>query len=383
MGIAHLGAIAALEERGHRFVGLAGASAGAIAVTLMAACRSNVQDPCAERLRDILADLPASDFVDGPTSVRRFLKRLVPPRALSFGDLALLPGCVSAVRTLSRRMGLNSGNAFSHWLDDTLRREFGVVTLEDLRARVKTMAVSALKMRGWDRDDLDPDDFLALTTTTLPVGLRLILPRHLEHFDVSVHRCPPADLVRASMSVPGFFEPVVWRLSRNGHRISEDEDFRDVLNPRDKQALDDADRLALVDGGLLSNFPVDAFTAEDHPCSQLPTIGILLSPSVHPVVPARGLRAVVRGGFQMVGAARAARDRDARARIFRRNRLESRGRDGRLHHRLITVDTGTHNWLDFSLATDAQADLYERGRAAVEEEFDREPERTEEEGENE
>lgn len=381
LGIAHLGAIAALEDKGYRFVGLAGASAGAIAVTLMAACREQVEDRCAERLRRILLELPASDFVDGPASVRKVIKRLIPPRPPKLDDLRLIPACVQAVRTLSKRMGLNSGNAFARWLDETLREQFGVTSMGDLEAKVTGLAKTALPRigDGTYNGPLEWGHFLALTTTALPTGLRITLPRHLRFFDPGLQQSSPADMVRASMSVPGFFEPVGWKLSNGALALWEHEDFARLLDPGESETLRNLDRLTLVDGGLLSNFPVDAFSEDfigipGHPCSQLPTIGILLTRQPRPSRRSNGLRALIRGAAQMLNAARAARDREARVRLFRRRNWEPGAHD--LDHRLIHVDTGDHNWLDFSLATEALDDLYARGREAVEREFASRPQPT-------
>src|SRR5207248_938972 len=63
-----------------------------------------------------------------------------------------------------------------------------------------------------------------------------------------------ADAVRASASIPFFFEPV--RLSCGGGHVEHD--------------------ITLVDGGLLSNFPVEIFDGAGDP-KPWPTFGIKLS----------------------------------------------------------------------------------------------------------
>lgn len=389
LGIAHVGAITAMEERGYRFVGLAGASAGAIVAMLMAASREDVQEKCGDKLRSLLVELPASDFIDGPAGVRRLLKRVIPGRKLGLADLALLPGCWQAFRTLSRRYGLNSGDAFFSWLEESMRVRFGVANREDLEKRVESTAKSALTLMKeqplakWT----ELSDYLALTATALPVGLRLILPRHVECFEEVVKKRGPAEWVRASMSVPGFFEPVTWGLpsrdngassTQDVNRLSKQEDFADLLDPHEVGELEELESLTLVDGGLLSNFPVDAFSQDflppDHPIAGLPTVGLMLTQRSRPRRPARGLSAVKRGVLEMVDAARVSRDREARARMRRREWAETQARlrrngngapPSRLSTLLIPIDPGEHNWLDFSLSEEAMEDLYARGHGAA------------------
>ena len=61
--------------------------------------------------------------------------------------------------------------------------------------------------------------------------------------------------VRASMSIPFFFEPAQLPYTRGGKRVSS----------------------ALVDGGMLSNFPVACFDRGDGREPRWPTLGIKLS----------------------------------------------------------------------------------------------------------
>ena len=389
LGIAHVGAISYLESKGVRFVGLAGASAGAIAAMLIAASRRHVDQPCGETLRGLLGELPASDFVDGPASVRRLLKRVIPKPRFGIGELALVPGCWRAVRTLARRYGLNPGDAFHAWLEESMRTCFGVDTREDLESRIRETAKSAVEwMRRSTGESLeehipdewtDPADYLALTATALPVGLRLILPRHIDVFDAGVRSRRPAEWVRASMSVPGFFEPVTWRLpEQRDEPLSELADFQQLLEPHEIRQIKELESLTLVDGGLLSNFPVDAFSAEflpaGHPISRLPTVGLMLTPGERVRRPVRGLAAVGRGVAEMVSATRAIRDREARVRMRRRREVEElralrdgldSAHEGRLSTVMIAIDPGEHHWLDFSLSAGAMDDLYERGWRAA------------------
>ena len=65
-----------------------------------------------------------------------------------------------------------------------------------------------------------------------------------------------ADAVRASMSIPFFYEPLRFR--------RRDADGKQVVS-------------VMVDGGMLSNFPIDVFDRTDGKPPRWPTFGIKLS----------------------------------------------------------------------------------------------------------
>jgi len=79
----------------------------------------------------------------------------------------------------------------------------------------------------------------------------LVLPTDAEHLGVDPDEMEIADAVRMSMSIPVFFEPVVHRNPRTG------EDH------------------VIVDGGMLSNFPVWLFDRQEGE-PRWPTFGLLL-----------------------------------------------------------------------------------------------------------
>jgi NTE family protein len=312
----------------------------------------------AAKIGSILEALPAADFVDGPYRVRRLVKRVIPPRRPRLADLALLPAALQAGRTLLRKGGLNGGDAFEMWLAGVLAHHFGISTIEQLRARVEgAFAADGARPPSWE-------DLLVLPTTALPLGIKLLLPRDLPALRVDPRMRSPAVMVRASMAVPAFFTPLEVDTAGNGwyrdllHRIGEQISEEEVRGGESLRSL------ALVDGGLLSNFPVDAFHAESPSTAtdgssraitlSLPTIGIsLTNQSIVSEWRPGGLAGLLGMTAAMVGAARRVRDREARARARRRG------------DRLVFVDTGEHNWLDFTLTAAAQRDLFDRGYRAV------------------
>jgi NTE family protein len=200
-GIGLVGAISVLEERGFVPKSLAGASAGAIVATLLAAGYS------AKELYDVIINL---DF-------RRFEDR-------GFEDRIPVAG---PPLSILKDQGIFEGKAFLAWIGELLEAK-GVHTFADLvdpetaddpryRYRVRIIA-----------SDLTSRALLALPQDAVKLGL---VPDAM----------PVAEAVRMSMSIPFFFEPV---------RVRNPQTGRDHL---------------IADGGVLSNFPVWLFDSDDEP----------------------------------------------------------------------------------------------------------------------
>jgi NTE family protein len=105
-------------------------------------------------------------------------------------------------------------------------------------------------------DDAESDEEryrLVVMATDITRGELIRLPWDYHRYGLDPDAMPVVDAVRASMAIPVFFEPA--RLTDAEGRVS-----------------------TLVDGGVLSNFPVDVFDRTDgeEPCR--PTFGVTLLP---------------------------------------------------------------------------------------------------------
>jgi len=232
-GIGLVGAVLAAEERGYRWVNLAGTSAGAIVAALLAAGYS------ARELRDILLNL---DY-------RKFLDR---------SPLDHLP-VVGPLASLVLELGLYEGRYFTAWLADLLKAR-GVVTFGDL---VLTEY----------RDDPQYRYRLRVVASDITRGRLLILPQDIAAYGINPDDLEVALAVRMSMSIPFFFEPVILR-QRGQHRSRTAS--------------------VIVDGGLLSNFPVWLFDSPGLP--EWPTFGFKL------VEPQEGRPREIRGPLSLLRA---------------------------------------------------------------------------------
>ena len=136
-----------------------------------------------------------------------------------------------------------------------------------------------------------------------------------------------ADAVRASASIPYFFEPVTLKGK--------------------------AGRSTLVDGGLLSNYPISAFDRLDEQPPRWATIGIRLDAlGIGGRAAAEPVRGVVRMGIALVETA------------IEANQAEH-VLDPCNIARSVYVDTRDVGAVDFSISEDEQRLLIERGHEAA------------------
>lgn len=138
----------------------------------------------------------------------------------------IIPFPLSKWLLLYWRMGLYKGDALEEWIAKKLA-EKGVYTFADL-----------------------PKGKLRLIASDLSEGRLLVLPDDLQTYGIPKETFPVSRAIRMSAAIPFFFEPVRLK-SLSGKSI-------------------------IVDGGILSNFPIWLFDHE-HRKKERPVLGIKLS----------------------------------------------------------------------------------------------------------
>lgn len=230
-GIGLAGALAVAEERGYRWQNVAGTSAGAIVAALVAAGYR------ATELKEIMMGLDYRRFQD--------TSRL--DRIPFIGPLA----------SLIFEKGIYEGDYLLEWIGGLLQAKnietFGQLIMteynHDERYRFRLRVIAADISRG----------------------RLLVLPQDIADYGLLPEDLNVALAVRMSMSLPFFFEPVGLRDMRTGE-VSY-----------------------IVDGGVLSNFPVWLFDAEDGE-PEWPTFGLKL------VEPEEGTPHAVKGPLSLLAA---------------------------------------------------------------------------------
>jgi NTE family protein len=148
-----------------------------------------------------------------------------------------------------------------------------------------------------------------------------------DHFHIDPDQTPVTDAVRASMAIPYFFTPARFRDHELGRTAW------------------------LVDGGMLSNFPVDVFDRTDGVEPRWPTFGIKLSarPGDAELNDVRGVISLTKA---MLTTMTGLYDR------MHINRPD-------IVARTIFVDTLGVRATDFQLSDDTAKRLFDSGRAAA------------------
>ncbi len=211
-GIGLAGAFFELYEQGYRPQCVAGTSAGAITAALVAAGYTG------QELKDtVLSEMHFPLFADRPR-------------------LALLGAAGEVIEVLKDR-GLHSGDYFRNWIGERLDSK-SVRTFGQLRDETA---------KGTPREYR-----LQVIASDLTDHSMLVLPTDAGKLGVEPDELLVADAVRMSMSIPVFFDPVIRTNGQDGRKHM------------------------IVDGGMLSNYPIWLFDAPASRPPRFPTFGMLL-----------------------------------------------------------------------------------------------------------
>lgn len=142
------------------------------------------------------------------------------------------------VARLFIRKGLYSGDRLESWIAEKLRKK-GVVTFGDLE-----------------------NNKLRIIASDISQGKLLVLPDDIGQYGFNPAKFSVAKAIRMSTSLPYFFEPVIFRKPVSNTSIGEKFSKQFIY---------------IVDGGILSNFPLWIFDKEQRGNrEQVPTLGFQL-----------------------------------------------------------------------------------------------------------
>lgn len=398
LGIALVGYTYILEQLGVRFLKLAGTSAGAINTMLLASIAPQPGRTKSERVIDYLADLDLFNFVDGHWFARWLIRRLVKSnnsvnrivKATRWGSLLLLGTllvgivCLRIAPTLSfwllsiggsvlfaltvlgcfgsylfrlfqrNGFGLNPGNAFHHKIAQWLK-ENDVETLADFEAKFQTNAPRSLRMRDGRTESvadlLEPIlDWVTLITSDITTQMKIEFPRMWCLYYTTKTAVNPADFVRASMSVPVFFSPFAIRNIPVNDPVVQ-ACWKDLIG----HTKPIPSTVQFVDGGVLSNFPINVFYNPKVDEPRMPTLGIRFVDS-DPVIgsPKKNDEPNFFSYlWNIFNTARYYYDKDFQ---LKNNLFEET---------IGEIDVSGINWLNFKLTDQEKLDLFRRGAKAV------------------
>ena len=236
-GFAHIGALHAAEANGLEFIGVAGASAGAIVATLVAAGFNAARIMNADRREDNILERHHSSPVAllGETRWRRFRRFRRGVRRFAMATMlgGIAGGIIVAPRTamvalgLRRRRGYFSTEPIRSFVNMILREQ--LIDLHANHGMPSEGIPERIRFSDFDYEKFPQLRPLKIVATDLASGCLMVFDRHLTP-DAEI-----AEAVAASVAIPMIFEPVEMTSYPGG---------------------------PFADGGLVSNLPIWVFAEE-------------------------------------------------------------------------------------------------------------------------
>lgn len=415
LGIALVGYTYVLEKMGIRFFSMAGTSAGSINAMLLA-CAGNKEDEKSAIITDHLVQLNMFSFVDGNSNNGRFTKWIkrvmqkfllgknILKRATRFITwtvvllLLLTIGCfianfffagvakwiglaagvflllfagiilwaITKFKQFAKNgYGLNDGDVFHNWIKNIIssfhvqkdERQKKIENYADFSyhfMRVPKLSV----IEDPRRENNFPPHMPMLTLITCDI----IANRKIEFtqmWDLYWQRAQdvhPGDFVRASMSIPVFFETYTLKGVRKNSSFGT---WSRHLNWQNIENLI-PDSVQFIDGGTLSNFPINVFYNPNYRVPRMPTFGIRLQDGVLDYASKTNASFFGYVG-SLFSTIRFNFDRD----FTTKNRAFNKG--------VKSIDVREHNWLNFFMKDEEKVQLFRKGALAAAEflkEFD-------------
>lgn len=265
-GITTAGAIYAMERLGFRFRKIAGTSAGAICAALLVAAGKDALDLKSTTLTKILSNMDFYSFVDGGADARALLRSYNNPGSGTFFKdfLQTMRKGISLIRNVNDlvgELGINPGNEFKAFITDKMESlndhvPFTVTALQEKLTR----HVAALETDYQLPANFTGADFTAdfqVVVSDVSFQRKAVFPRDTARYFKNPDNILVGDFVRASMSIPVFFEP-----------------FQLLDFTSEEANLNVPGHVTFVDGGLVSNFPLSLFDVKGKP--RCPTFGLLI-----------------------------------------------------------------------------------------------------------
>jgi NTE family protein len=298
-GIGLVGAVAALVDGGYHPHRISGTSAGALVGAMLAAATHSGQFD-AKLLKKLAMDI---DY----------------PGLLDQGPIERIPLLGPAWGVLSGD-GVYRGDALHRWIESELAR-FGVTTFADL-------AIADRNLPAEQRYRL------VVTVADVTLGQLVRFPWDYQRiYGLDPDRQSVAEAVRASTAIPFFYRPA--KLTSAAGRES-----------------------TLVDGGLLSNFPIDSLDRTDGRKPRWPTFGVTLLPDL----PADNEQVVP--GLRLLHRLRPPSLLEGVVTTILVGRDQAYLNQPWVRARAISVDTKDVGVLDFNLSDEDKESLYADGLRA-------------------
>ncbi len=396
LGVALVGYTYILEQMGIRFIRLAGTSAGAINTALMTVTGQK-NEPKSIKVLDAICKLNFFNLVDGHPVARLIIKNFITNAnftkkikkwfigiVLAFllllaGDFVfiglqhaipwvslltkiffVLSGLFSLLivllifyfATLMKRLknagfGINPGDYFYDWIKQQLIAN-GVKTVTDLNNKASA-PVAGLHLRVPNPEGLKGlQGDVTFITSELVTQNKIQFPEMWCLFKKNIDELQPAGFIRASMSIPVFFESYfINEIPCSDASIKKE--WMDRFGEEDPPST-----ARFVDGGILSNFPINLFYNPKVVIPRLPSFGIDLDDSTPGNKGKHAESWSLLGYFgRMFNTIRAYYDKD----FLLKNKVYKTG--------IGTIRLSEYNWLNFFLTPEDKIKMFIKGAEAA------------------
>ncbi len=315
LGVALVGYTYILEQAGIRFLRLAGTSAGAIN-TAMLTVIGKKEDAKSEKILGYLCDLDFFNLVDGRPVIRWLIKTFITHKQFNkqvrewfIGILLVLVGLtiadfvflglrhyywalialrVSYILTAlhlafigfiafygnylfkalkSGGHGLNPGKYFYDWMENIMD-ENDVSTVTQLREKAEKLP--KLSVRNPEKQNVHSlFGEITIISSELSSQNKIEFPKMCELFCEDPNDIHPASFVRASMSIPIFFKShIIHKIPRKSEKL------RNAWVTHFGTDRNIPKKARFVDGGMMSDFPINIFYNPRIVEPRLPSFGI-------------------------------------------------------------------------------------------------------------
>lgn len=305
-GIAHIGAATVLEEHGYSFHRVAGTSAGSVAAAFIAAYSKDEN----HHVRDVV------DLMTPGKTANSIDYSKVP------GGKIPIPGVEQGreIVSLLANEGMFTGDYLSNWIHQRLR-DVGIATFADLCFDGTSQ-----------RSDLGDNAAYRLVVMVADISRSSLvrLPWDYPLYGFQRQDQYVADAVRASTSIPFFFQPVKFPWAKPSRNVS-----------------------FWVDGGAVSDFPIEVFDRTDGQAPRWPTFGIKLQACPAPDSLLNNVSDIVSFARSLLETCVNGNDHVHLA-------------DPSVRRRTIFIDTSFVDSENFDLSSLQQQQLFDAGRQAAE-----------------
>jgi NTE family protein len=242
--------------------------------------------------------------------------------------------------------GINPGDYFYDWIKARLI-ENGVITVTDLN-RKAAAPIPGLHLRMPHPEGLKGlEGDVTFIASELVTQNKIQFPAMCNLFRNNIDELQPAGFIRASMSIPVFFESY----------FINDIPCQTEGIKKAWQALNECDppeNARFVDGGILSNFPINIFYKPNIVTPRIPSFGIDLDDR-KPGNQTKHAASWSLGGYfgRIFNTIRAYYDKD----FLLKNRIYEKG--------IGKIYLSKYNWLNFFLKPEEKIDMFVLGAKAA------------------